>query len=67
MQQCVGAPKGRERTRADDGLENSMIDPLTNLTGILNIFYGAIVTTLEVFFGPFIAVFTPLLQIFNIA
>lgn len=44
-----------------------MIDPLTNLTGILNIFYGAILTTLEIFFGPFLSVFSPLFSIFNSA
>ena len=43
-----------------------MIDPLTNLTGIANIFYGAIITALEIFLGPFLAVIvSPFLQIFN--
>lgn len=42
-----------------------MIDPLTNLSGIVNIFYGAIVTAIELFFAPFFSVFTPFLQIFN--
>lgn len=43
-----------------------MIDPFTNLSGILNIFYGAIVTTLEIFIAPFLTVFAPFLQFFNL-
>lgn len=45
-----------------------MIDPITNLTGVVNLFFGAVITTLEIFFGPFLAVIvSPLLQIFNSA
>lgn len=43
-----------------------MLDPFTNLSGIVNLLYGTLVTFLQLFFGPFIEVVGPLLQIFNL-
>lgn len=43
-----------------------MIDLVENFNGILSIFINSILTGLEIFFGPVLAVIvTPLLQILN--
>ena len=45
-----------------------MIDLVENINGILSIFVNTILTALEIFFGPVLAVIvTPLFQIFNSA
>lgn len=44
-----------------------MIDVVENVSGLLNLFFSAVLTVLEIFFGPVLVVFGPLLQVFNAA